>query len=629
MNNEVIKYAGNLRHYLHKWKGITTDKSIINIVSGYKLKFNSQPVQLQLPNPPTLRDNEINAVNEAIIKLLKIGAISVAETCEGQFISNVFVVPKSTGGYRLVINLKKLNEYLISPHFKMEDFRSVCNIMEEESYMATIDLKDAYHLVPIHTSSRKFLRFYWENTLYEYNCLPFGLATAPRIFTKLLKPVVTVLRNEALSSVIFLDDMLLLGKDKNSCEQNISETKKLLVSLGFLINKEKSQLIPVQEIKYLGFIFCSKPKSLRLPNEKREKVQSLCKQLLCSDYITAESLASALGYFNSVSPAVPYSPLYLRQLEMEKIKCLRLFNNNYNASLKLSKLAKDDLSWWLKTIPEAVMFIHSDQFDQEIYTDSSLSGWGCAYQNSMTRGFWSVDEKSHHINVLELQAILYGLKSFLREDAQRVLIRSDNTTAISYVNKYGGCRSGECHRVATDIWKFCEEKRIWVFASYISSKENVEADALSRWEVESNDFGLNLELFNNICNELGSPTIDLFATRHTRKCTKFYSWFPDPEAAGTDAFTHKWMEYFYAFPPFNMIGRVLRKVIDDKANGIVVVPRWPSQPWFPLFLELCNKQFLCFDADVSNLYSPYSSQPHPLATTMTIIAAQVSGKREN
>ena len=79
--------------------------------------------------------------------------------------------------------------------------------------MVSIDLKDAYLSVPVTQEDRHFLRFMWDGTLYEFQCLPFGLSSAPRVFTKLLKPVVALLRRRGIRCILFLDDMLIMDRD--------------------------------------------------------------------------------------------------------------------------------------------------------------------------------------------------------------------------------------------------------------------------------------------------------------------------------------------------------------------------------------------------------------------------------
>lgn len=126
-------------------------------------------------------------------RLLGIGAIELCTPITGQFVSGYFLLPKPDGSSRFILNLKKLNQFIQTDHFKQEDLRSACKLLDNDMYMGTIDLKDAYFLVPVDQTSRKYLRFSFENKLYEFTCLPFGLSTSPFIFTKLMKPVVNYL----------------------------------------------------------------------------------------------------------------------------------------------------------------------------------------------------------------------------------------------------------------------------------------------------------------------------------------------------------------------------------------------------------------------------------------------------
>lgn len=102
--------------------------------------------------------------------------------------------------------------------------------------MASIDLQDAYFLVPIAEKYKKFLCFEFNNKLYEFNCLPFGLCTAPYVFTKLLKPVAQKLRSEGLVSVIYLDDILLFGKSKELCHLKNRENK-IIIGISWIYSK--------------------------------------------------------------------------------------------------------------------------------------------------------------------------------------------------------------------------------------------------------------------------------------------------------------------------------------------------------------------------------------------------------
>ena len=120
--------------------------------------------------------------------MLKKGTIEPVMHEEGQFISNFFIRPKSQSGkFRLIFNLKKLNECVQYDHCKMENMNTAVTMMTKDCFMANIDLKDAYHSVAIKMGDRKILKLEWKGQLYQFFALPFGLACAPYVFTKLLK----------------------------------------------------------------------------------------------------------------------------------------------------------------------------------------------------------------------------------------------------------------------------------------------------------------------------------------------------------------------------------------------------------------------------------------------------------
>ena len=113
-----------------------------------------------------------------------------------------------------MINLRPLNQFLHYRHFKMEGIQVVKDILCHKDWLTRIDLKDAYFAIPIHSLDRKFLRFRWQKKSFQFNCLPFGLSSAPRVFTKALRPVIGYLRNKGVRCVVYIDDILLMHQDR-------------------------------------------------------------------------------------------------------------------------------------------------------------------------------------------------------------------------------------------------------------------------------------------------------------------------------------------------------------------------------------------------------------------------------
>ena len=111
-----------------------------------------------------------------------------------------------------VINLRPLNAFIQKQHFKMEGTGMLRDLLQASDWMCSIDLKDAYLSVSISQEHRRYLRFTWMETMYEFTCLPFGLCSAPRVFTKLMKPIMTFLQGQGQRTIIYLDDLLIINQ---------------------------------------------------------------------------------------------------------------------------------------------------------------------------------------------------------------------------------------------------------------------------------------------------------------------------------------------------------------------------------------------------------------------------------
>ena len=181
-----------------------------------------------------------------------------------------------------------------------------------------------------------------------------------------------------------------------------------------------------------------------------------------------------------------------------------------------------------------------------------------------------------------MKAILFALKSLVHYQDFHLQILSDNTTAVHIVNKIGSSHSETCNSIANDIWVFAIWQNIWISASHIPGKHNDEANEESQkhenqmeWQLCRQAFEEAIQFFNV------TPNIDLFASHLNCQIKPFVSYRPDPEAFCINAFQMDWSPFFfYAFPPFSLMGTVLQKVIMDETEGIIIEPDWPNQPWY-------------------------------------------------
>ena len=192
--------------------------------------------------------------------------------------------------YRPVIILKTLNQFVPYMPFKMESLQTLKYMMKERDYMCKIDLKDAYFTVPPDKSCLDLMRFLWEGNLHKFLCLCFGLGTAPRVFTKIFKVPVSLLRHLIIRILIYLDDMSLISQSIERLLVARDTVIFLLEHLGFVINLKMSVREPLQTIEYLGLVIHSIRLTFSLTEKKVNGILQECRIIFSMKEITFCSL---------------------------------------------------------------------------------------------------------------------------------------------------------------------------------------------------------------------------------------------------------------------------------------------------------------------------------------------------
>ena len=364
----------------------------------------------------------------------------------------------------------------------MEGVNTLRHIIRQGDWLAKVDLKDAYFSVALNPAQRKFFCFKWRGKIFQYVSMPFGLGPAPRIFTKILKPIISSLRKQGLRLVAYLDDILIIGNSRLAALQAVREVINLFESLGFLIQQEKSVTDPAQSLEYIGLVINTVTMSFSLPEKKREKLLGQCSKAYTSKTVSLKELASLLGILNWASQSVEYAPAHFRSLQATYTRQSKLVSGVLSTQLTLPPEAKEDLLWWIKKA-EFAKGRHISAGCPTIFicSDASLSGWGAVSDSIKTGGPWTSIDAKRHINELELLAAFNGLKCFASAVSNSTVeINIDNTTAVSYINKIGAAKPNALCTVALEISSWCEERDIELHAVYLPGKFNSIADAESR-----------------------------------------------------------------------------------------------------------------------------------------------------
>ena len=517
-------------------------------------------------------------------------AIKVVNPSHDQYLSHIFPVPKkSLGEFRVILDLSDLNVFVRKIHFKMDNINDIIEMIKPGDFFISIDLSDAYYCIAMHILSMPYLTFIFLGTFYQFTCLPQGLSSAPRIFTKVMRVILSHLRYHGIRIAAWIDDFLVASSSRKICQDHAFRTFRTFEELGFIPNKEKSQLVPAQKIFHLGLCWDSIEYSVGVPKEKIEKVRTKC-LIALSQIVPVRLLSSILGSIEYFRWGFPHAAFHYRRLQRFVIRCLEK-NPSYDIKVIPSSEARIDLLWWSK-VGDSLPSRSLSPFEAslELYCDASLTGWGCwTSTGKEAYGEWSTSEGAFHINALECKAVLFAFQCFFRSTYNcSILIRSDNATVVSYINKQGGSVSHDVCDLALELWEFCINRNIIIRASHLSGVSNTRADRLSRMNHCDHSYFLIQEYFDILQEKLSfSLKIDCFASRLNFKTEKFISRFCDPMSSWVDAFSTIWTDNVYLFPPYPLINRVISKFISDKTgHGLLICPYWPSQSWFPSLLEM-------------------------------------------
>ena len=204
---------------------------------------------------------------------------------------------------------------------------------------------------------------------------------------------------------------------------------------------------------------------------------------------------------------------------------------------------------------------------------------------------------------------------------------------MSYINAKGGSKSLECNNIASEIWHWCLDGGNIISAEHIPGILNQEADFESRNQNHNTEWSLDRTVTNRIFKAVNLiPSVDLFATRINTKVEEFVFWKPDPLASCVDTFAHQFNdELFYAFPPFSLLTKFLRKVEMEQMFGIIIAPAWSIQTFFPFLMDLLVQDHIILRWRDNLLHNPGIQEPHPLGKRLRLIACLVSSiptKRE-
>ena len=268
-------------------------------------------------------------------------------------VSPIGLVPKpNSNTFRMIVDLSAprgfsvndgIREEICSLHYASVD-QAVSLILRlgQCTMLVKLDLKDAYRIVPVHPHDHPLLGVTWEGSTYADRSLPFGLRSAPKIFTTVADMLAWAIHCKGVRYILhYLDDFLLLGSPGSlEAEQALSSALHTFNTLGVPVANHKTEG-PAMELSFLGILIDTNRFQLRLPADKLARLRLLVAGWQSKRSCTRSELESFVGHLSHAAIVIQHSRIFLRPL-------FALLSSTARPQffIRLNRSVRADLQWW-------------------------------------------------------------------------------------------------------------------------------------------------------------------------------------------------------------------------------------------------------------------------------------------
>lgn len=350
------------------------------------------------------------------------------------------------------------------------------------AYLAKIDIQSAYRIVPVHPDDRPLLGMSWEGSLYFDAVLPFGLCSAPKIFTAIADALQWIVQHAGVPTVLhYLDDFLIISTPNPAqCHHELQQLLSIFSSLQVPVASDKLEG-PTTKLTFLGIELDTSSMTKRLPLTKLTELKATLAAWLGKKYCLTKDLQSLTGKLQHACKVVQPGRTFLRRM-FELLKG----TNKKHRFVRLNTSFRSDLLWWLTFLESwngvAMLEVPSTHsVSQHAYSDASgVYGCGAWWQSRWFQFQWPQNFAQQPIATKELLPIVLAclLWGKLWRN-QCILVHSDNEAVVAVINS-GYSKDNSLMQLLRCLFFIKAYFEISLSAIHIKGEENVGADAISR-----------------------------------------------------------------------------------------------------------------------------------------------------
>ena len=449
-----------------------------------------------------MRITEPQVVSDYIRDELQAGRlVELTETeaeAWGVHCSPIGIIPKKNkpGKWRLIVDLSAPEEASVNDGIEKEtcslSYISVDTVADrvlnlgQGALLAKMDVKQAYRMVPVHPQDRPLLGMRWAGKVFVDKTLPFGLRSAPLIFSALADALAWSMRQKGVTfAEHYIDDFVTVGRQEtHECQKNMEAMLKLCEATGTPIDPGKTEG-PCTTITFLGIEIDSVSMQLRLPADKLARLEEMLEAWHSKKCCKKRELLSLIGVLAHACKVVRAGRSFMRRLiELGKTaKELHYF-------IRLNNEARSDIQWWrlfAKRWNGVSMMFNAGRDSCSITVTSDASGgWGCgAFSGSdWFQMKWPEACQDLHITIKELIPIVWAAAVWGHMwQGKGVMSYCDNAAVVAIVNK-GDSREAEAMHLLRCLAFLKAKFQFALYCNHIQGARNELADALSRDRVQ-------------------------------------------------------------------------------------------------------------------------------------------------